>query len=162
MQNKEKIKLIAGVLILSGVLLGIYFTFSPKNITGPETPLTQTEQTIDTNTTENTDPAPTAQSEIKQDLATLEINGVSLTTSIEKNTSVYDFMNKLKKERKVNFTDKTYIGLGKFIDSINGIRGDGTRFWIYYVDGQKAQIGVSNYKINPGDVVSWKYEKDIN
>ena len=31
--------------------------------------------------------------------------------------------------------------------------------WIYYVNGKEAAVGISNYKINPGDTVSWKYEK---
>ncbi len=99
---------------------------------------------------------------IKDNLATLEISGARYQDKIQNNTSVYDFMEKLREKGQVNFKEKTYVGMGKFIDEINDIRGNGSLFWIYYVNGKKAQIGVSNYKINPGDVVSWKYEKDIN
>lgn len=74
-------------------------------------------------------------------------------------TSVFDFMGKLQNEGKINFTEKNYIGMGEFIDSINGIQNNSNRSWIYYVNDKKATIGVSNYKLNPGDVVSWKYEK---
>jgi hypothetical protein len=49
--------------------------------------------------------------------------------------------------------------MGKFIESINGVVGNENDSWIYYVNGVEAKVGVSNYKINPGDVVSWKYEK---
>ena len=52
--------------------------------------------------------------------------------------------------------------MGKFIETINGVKGNGDQNWIYYVNGQKAQVGVSNYKIKPGDVVSWKYEENKN
>lgn len=90
----------------------------------------------------------------------LEINGEQYSGQIESEVSVYDFMSKLRREGKINFKDKTYIGMGKFIEEINGIRGNGEKYWIYYVNGKKASIGVSNYKINSGDVVSWKYEKD--
>ena len=93
-------------------------------------------------------------------IATLEIENKRYTSEIDKETSVYDFMTKLQNEGRVNFKDKNYIGMGKLIEELNGIRGDGDRFWIYYVNGKQAKIGVSNYKINPGDVVSWKYEKD--
>ena len=47
--------------------------------------------------------------------------------------------------------------MGKFIESINDLK-NGEKNWIYYVNGEKANIGVSNYKIKSGDVVSWKYE----
>jgi Domain of unknown function (DUF4430) len=73
--------------------------------------------------------------------------------------SVYDFMQKLQNESKIAFQEKTYAGMGKFIESINGIKNSGDKNWIYYVNGEKANIGVSNYKINIGDIVSWKYEK---
>ncbi len=96
------------------------------------------------------------------EIAYLEINSVKYQGPIIKNMSVYDFMNQLQSEGKINFKDKTYIGMGKFIEELNGIRGNGDKFWIYYVNGKKAKIGVSNYKISPGDVVSWKYEKDMN
>ena len=74
--------------------------------------------------------------------------------------SVYDFMNNLRNEGKINFSDKNYISMGKFIVSINGIENNGEQNWIYYVNGVEAQVGVSNYKIKQGDIVSWKFEKN--
>jgi hypothetical protein len=93
---------------------------------------------------------------------TLIVDQAKITTNIVTGTTVYDFMDRLQKEKKITFTEKTYTGLGKLIESINGVRSDGNNYWIYYVNGQKAKVGVSNYTIKPGDVVSWKYEKDIN
>ncbi|MFA6177902.1 MAG: DUF4430 domain-containing protein [Candidatus Paceibacterota bacterium] len=87
------------------------------------------------------------------------INNIELKDTITGEMSVYDFMSKLREEGKINFTEKNYAGIGKFIDSINGIKGNGSENWIYYVNGIEAQVGVSNYKINFGDIVSWKYEK---
>jgi hypothetical protein len=94
--------------------------------------------------------------------AFLEINGNRLETNIKVEESIYDFMLKLQKESKITFKDKNYSGMGKLIEEINGIKNNGEKNWIYYVNSKKAQIGVSNYKIKSGDVVSWKYEKDIN
>jgi hypothetical protein len=79
--------------------------------------------------------------------------------TIPSSITVYDFMNKLQSEGKISFTEKDYIGMGKLITSINGIKSNGEKNWIYYVNGKEAQVGVSNYKINEGDIVSWKYEK---
>jgi hypothetical protein len=106
----------------------------------------------------------TTKTEISPQIVTtqtvLEINGTRFEEELTNQTNVYDFMSKLQNEGKINFTEKTYIGMGKFIDSINGIRGNGEQNWIYYVNDKEASVGVSNYKINPGDVVSWKYEKE--
>jgi hypothetical protein len=90
-------------------------------------------------------------------VAILEINGTKYESQITDQKNVYDFMTKLQNEGKITFKDKTYTGMGKFIEEING-RKNGDKNWIYYVNNKKANIGVSNYKINNGDIVSWKYE----
>lgn len=90
---------------------------------------------------------------------TLEVNNKHYEDIIKTEMTVYEFMSKLRYDKRVDFTEKNYAGMGKFIDSINGIKGDGNGSWIYYVNGEKAGTGVSNYKIKPGDVVSFKFEK---
>lgn len=155
MQKKEKIKIILTLAIILLLFSATYF-FSPgekliKEVSPPVEEMKAPETNLLAQSEEN---AQTRE-------AILEINGNLYRAPIAENTSVYDFMNKLRNDGKINFKDKTYIGLGKFIEEINGIRGNGSEFWIYYVNGKKAQVGVSNYKINPGDVVSWKYEKEI-
>jgi hypothetical protein len=84
---------------------------------------------------------------------------LSYQDSIPNPVTVYDFMEQLQNEGKINFTEKNYAGMGKLIDGINGIKNNNSQSWIYYVNGKEAQVGVSNYKIKSGDVVSWKYEK---
>ena len=66
-------------------------------------------------------------------------------------------MTQLQNESKITFKTETYTGMGEFVEEINGVK-NGNKNWIYYVNNKKAEIGVSNYKINPGDIVSWKYE----
>ena len=82
------------------------------------------------------------------------------TNTFPGSLTVYDFMENLRGEGKINFTEKNYAGIGKFIEEINGVKGNSDHSWIYYVNGRQAQVGVSNYKLKPGDVVSWKYEKN--
>jgi hypothetical protein len=96
-----------------------------------------------------------APQKIPENPETTEIN---LEDSIAEPISVYDFMSQLQDEGKISFTEKNYTGMGKFIDSINGLKGSGAKNWIYYVNGMEAEVGVSNYKINKGDILSWKYE----
>ena len=69
-------------------------------------------------------------------------------------------MQQLQNEGKIIFKEKNYLGMGKFVEEINGVKSNGEKYWIYYVNNKKANIGISNYKINEGDIVSWKYEKN--
>lgn len=96
------------------------------------------------------------------DRVILEIEEIKYEAKIGKEESVYDFMLELQKESKINFKDQNYPGMGKLIEEINGVKNSGEKNWIYYVNNKKAKIGVSNYKVKSGDVVSWKYEEDIN
>jgi len=94
-----------------------------------------------------------------KNVVTLEINGIKYENEISEEISVYDFMYNLRTKGEIDFKEKTYSGMGKFIEEINGIK-NGESYWIYYINGEKANIGVSNYKINEGDIISWRYEKN--
>jgi len=146
MLKSKNQKIISVVVLILLILAGIFFFFAHK--TSKETqvnlPITKVEDTTKTQPVVNT---------------TLEINGVSYAGEITEKTSVYDFMNSMRQEGKINFVEKNYIGMGEFITEINGIKNNNEKSWIYYVNGKEASVGVSNYKTNPGDVVSWKYEK---
>ncbi len=150
MKNKKIKIILLSALIL--ILFGVLFLILHKVAIPATRPIleNQTNANLNTNTSDNQTPL------IK---TTLEINGVSYTDTITEKMSVYDFMSQLRSEGKINFTEENYIGMGKFIESINGIKNSSSLVWIYYVNGVEAKLGISNYKINPGDVVSWKYEK---
>lgn len=132
--KKRKI-IILIVLIVLG-LLGLYF-YPNRNI-NPTPPILPRSGEV-----KNSNP----------------VNLTELSFLVNEKTNVYDFMSQLRRNGKINFKEKNYIGMGKFISTINGIRGNGEKNWIYYVNGKEAKIGVSNYKVNAGDIVSWKYEK---
>ena len=143
MTKREKIKkliLIVFLLAVCFVLISVYKT-QQKNPPPPNLPLIKGEagggQSVKT---------------------TLEIDGIKYETEITENETVYEFMEKLRNEGKIDFKEKTYVGMGKFIEEINGVKGNGNKYWIYYVNNKKAEVGVSNYKLKSGDVVSWKLE----
>ena len=73
-------------------------------------------------------------------------------------------METLQKNGQLSFRAKNFGGaLGKFIDAINEVKNDSDHFWIYYINDEKARVGVSNYTLQAGDIITWKYEteKDI-
>jgi len=150
MFKKEKIK----ILITIGISISLFCVFlltsyiESKEISPP---LEVTDETKKVEIKEETNKK-----------IILEIEEKKYETEIEKEISVYEFMTKLQEEGKINFKEKTYLGMGKLIEEINGLKNDGNKYWIYYVNGKEAQVGVSNYKIKAGDVVSWKYEGNSN
>ena len=145
-KNKKIVLIVLVSLILFGVLF-LNSRIAPKEISPPQDsdPIGKTS---------------VVNSKLSAKKTVLEINGERYDDEITGQISVYDFMDKLRNEGKINFTEKNYAGMGKFIIAINGVKGNGEQNWIYYVNGKEAQVGISNYKINPGDVVSWKYEKN--
>ena len=144
MTKKEKTKkliFIIFLLIICLVLIYIY-KIPPKQNTLDRQGLLNTKQVLPV-----------------KNVVTLEINGIKYENEISEEISVYDFMYNLRTKGEIDFKEKTYSGMGKFIEEINGIK-NGESYWIYYINGEKANIGVSNYKINEGDIISWRYEKN--
>jgi hypothetical protein len=94
--------------------------------------------------------------------ATLKLPNTSYRLSLPKDASVYDLLQGARDQKGFLFTSKSYPALGVLIDSINGIKGGDQpgHYWIYYVNGKKAVIGISNYKLNSNDTVEWKYQSD--
>lgn len=142
----KKYKIIILIIVILLSFLSILFFISNKKTEEISSP---------TNTTAEKPENKTSQSA----KTILEINEKRYEAEVAGKTNVYDFMAKLRNEGKIDFTEKNYTGIGKFINTIDGIKGGGEKNWIYYVNGIKAQVGVSNYEIKPGDIVSWKYEK---
>jgi hypothetical protein len=62
----------------------------------------------------------------------------------------------LKATATVVTKDSSY---GPYVDSINGVKG-GTngKYWTFYINGQKAQVGAGAYATKSGDNIEWKFE----
>jgi len=79
---------------------------------------------------------------------------------ISENTNVFEAMKKLQDDKKgeFSFNYKEYPGMGAFVNEINGIKGKSGAYWIYYVNGKEASVGVSSYILKEGDSILWKQE----
>jgi hypothetical protein len=50
------------------------------------------------------------------------------------------------------------IGMsGSFIETIEGIKGNQTEYWLYYINGVMANVFAHGYKLHPGDVQYWDF-----
>lgn len=47
---------------------------------------------------------------------------------------------------------------GPFVQSIAGKAGENGKFWMYYVNGSQAMVGVGEQKITEGDIIEFRFE----
>lgn len=82
--------------------------------------------------------------------------------AIQEKTTVFEMLKKITEENNLEFSYKDYGGeLGAFVESINNMANNPKfdRFWQYWINNQYAQVGASQYQLQSGDVVEWKYTK---
>lgn len=92
---------------------------------------------------------------------TLKINDQTIESQAEPGATVYKTMQDLMAENKITFHATEYSGIGYFVDEIDNIKNDPKNglYWIYYINGQSARVGVSLYSPKSNDIITWKYEK---
>lgn len=118
---------------------------------------TQDDKTItDTTVSTSTENFQTAALTVNDQNYTLQFNtGENLLTAMQRlmASSIAPF----------TFSGKEYTGLGFFVEEINGVKNSSSAngYWIYYVNGQTAKVGISNYLLKSDDIIKWKYEKNI-
>ena len=91
---------------------------------------------------------------------TIQINDQKYNLKLKENATAYDAMQQLATDQKITATMKEYKGMGYFLEEINGIKNDNqnNKYWIYYINGQSAQMGISSYVLKNNDLITWKYE----
>ena len=110
----------------------------------------------------------TVQAEVKEQgidiTLTVPETGFSSTLDVPEGSTVYDAMKLMSETTEFTFHAESYGHLGVFIDTIAGIKNDTIRalYWIYAVNGQKATKGVSQYTLQPHDIITWTYESSEN
>lgn len=75
--------------------------------------------------------------------------------------TVYNLMQyaEIDSRRPFLFRSKTFSGMGEFVEEINGLKNNPQtgEYWIYYLNGQSAKIGISQQIVKPNDIITWKY-----
>ncbi len=87
----------------------------------------------------------------------------NLSLSNKQELTVYELMQFLTADSKKPFffQTKEFAGIGHFVESINGIKNNQkeNQYWIYYINGESANMGISQYKIQPNDKIEWRFEE---
>ena len=84
-----------------------------------------------------------------------QIVSITATTS----ETVIETMRAIASSGAFTFTGRDYPGLGFFVDSINGEKNAGGKYWVFYINEVSATSGVSTAVVKAGDTIEWKYEK---
>ena len=94
--------------------------------------------------------------------ATLTVNDKKYPLQFNLGENLYLAMQYLQTTNKnFSFTVKEYPNLGIFVNEINDIKNDSAKnnFWIYYINGESAKMGISLYNLKANDLVEWKFKK---
>ena len=90
----------------------------------------------------------------KQDPAPL-----NLSFPINANKTAFDVLLAAQRQTCYNFKYARDPKFGVFITSICGVSNENTlhNYWMFYVNGERAQVGVSSYQISPNDMIQMRY-----
>lgn len=76
------------------------------------------------------------------------------------NQNVFDLLKQVTEKNNIELLYKDYGGdLGVFIESIGGVKNNNDSWWQYWVNNKYSEIGASNYIIQLGDVIEFKFVK---
>lgn len=110
--------------------------------------------------TTSSQPTTTNGSNTETILITFKIEVAEYKIEIKPGSSAYEAMNALKENGKISFSTKVFSGLGHFVEEINGIKNSPNTgfYWTFYINNQEAKVGISNYILQPNDLITWRYE----
>lgn len=67
-------------------------------------------------------------------------------------------------KQNTDIIDYDNSDFGVFVKSINQIDNDNTqqKYWLYFVDGEMAMIGIDQYICKNNETIEWKYGAEFN
>lgn len=77
--------------------------------------------------------------------------------------SLYDIMDQIKVDLiSLNVEDTLYGDLGHMIVGFENVKNQSPNYWVYCVNGMKANRGIDDIDLKNKDVISWYYTSDMN
>ncbi|EKD76331.1 MAG: hypothetical protein ACD_43C00148G0003 [uncultured bacterium] len=140
--------------------------------TGPSiTTLINTDSTeLETEINAATDAATTitiaTESAVVKSAVHVNITGPAINVQcavvVDDTSTVQAVMQQASRDCKFSYVGKKYSGLGFFVEEIAGLKQskDNGKYWVFLVNGQKSQLGVSARTVEPGDSIQWNYEAE--
>jgi len=51
-----------------------------------------------------------------------------------------------------------HYSFGDMVTSVNGVAGNGPKYWTFYINGKMANVGAGSYTTKSSDTISWKLQ----
>jgi hypothetical protein len=103
------------------------------------------------------DASPSPVQTVSHDL-TFVVGAVRYPASSAFGTTVHEVMDVLAAESTFTFGGREFSGIGFFLEEIDGVRPPRGKYWMLYVNGTLAPLGVSQLTMSPGDVFEFVIE----
>jgi len=80
---------------------------------------------------------------------------------VAKDFSVFNLLEEVAGQNDLEIESKDYGEAGAFLEAIGDIKNDlkNDKFWQFWVNNNYSEVGASNYKLENGDIVEWKFIK---
>ena len=88
-----------------------------------------------------------------------DVQTATVTFTAEEEGTVLDAMNARAAEGELSFSGREFPGLGFFVEEINGKQSANGYYWILRINGELSDKGVSQARVELGDIIEWRYEK---
>jgi hypothetical protein len=82
------------------------------------------------------------------------------SASLDHQSTVFEVLNRVAEVNGLSLV-KEDSDFGVFVKEIAGRANTKDSFWLYYVNGQMAEVAADKYELREGDLVEWKYEKQF-
>lgn len=144
-QNNKTLRLVLGIIAIGLVVCGAIYLSSAVRERSQEEAKTTSEETKEITVTL---------------IVEVESEGIDKTYSVnlEENSTVFEMMEKAKEKGFIfNYSESD---LGVLVDEIVEIKNDSEsgKYWVYYLNGEMAQVGVSEQKLQDNDQILWRFE----
>lgn len=126
--------------------------------------VTDTNTANVTNPTTNTTPTPTPEAE--DSMVIVSVIGPDVKercpVTIFKTTTVHKVMQTASRQCGFSYAGEKQGNLGFFVKEIAGLSQNVKKgyYWIFAVNGEKSQLGVSTRTVEPDDSIQWTYEAE--
>ena len=81
---------------------------------------------------------------------------INVHISFKSGISLYEVMEEAREKKQIDFKGRNYPGLGFFVTDVGSLHEDNNQNLMYYINGQEAEVGISSYVPQDGDIISWE------
>ncbi len=119
-------------------------------------PTTTATATVSTKQTKTATKAPIVR---QIDVRLQVVGGSTYALTVPAGSTVEAVMQAARSDG-LDYRLKAFGGMGSYVTALDGKAEDtaASMYWILYVNGAKAQVGMSSYTVKNGDQVQWQYE----